>query len=138
MVKSRREMMNQALKKVMIPYLRQKGFKGSFPHFRRMTEINIELITFQFNKWGGSFVVELAASPIQGVTMTWGEQIPPNKVTAHDINERYRLGAKSGDGIWFDFENAENEQDYEKVASHVLDLLMITDISQVTQSLNKW
>ncbi|WP_366945292.1 DUF4304 domain-containing protein [uncultured Metabacillus sp.] len=30
-------------------------------HFRRKNEENINLITFQFNKWGGSFVVELAS-----------------------------------------------------------------------------
>ncbi|MGM0924798.1 MAG: DUF4304 domain-containing protein, partial [Bacillota bacterium] len=89
--------MNNALKKIVIPVLREQAFKGSFPHFRRKNENNIDLITFQFNKWGGSFVVELASCSIEGLTTYWGEHILPNKVTAHDINKRYRLGAKSED-----------------------------------------
>ncbi|MFJ5566192.1 DUF4304 domain-containing protein [Lysinibacillus xylanilyticus] len=129
MASNERKMMDNALKKVVIPFLRQQGFKGSLPHFRRMNEMNIDLITFQFSKWGGSFVVELAICPIQGVTMDWGEQIPPNKVTAYDIDKRFRLGAKSEDedGIWFDFENAITEEGFEKVALNVVNLLNISD-----------
>jgi len=92
-----RKMIDNALKSVLIPYLRKQGFKGSLPHFRRKNETNIDLITFQFNRWGGSFVVELTSCSIDGVTTYWGEHIPPKKVTAHDINDRYRLGAKSKD-----------------------------------------
>ena len=44
-----RKMMDNALKKVVIPVLRKLEFKGSLPHFRRMNENNIDLITFQFN-----------------------------------------------------------------------------------------
>ncbi|MEY8738422.1 DUF4304 domain-containing protein [Bacillales bacterium AN1005] len=55
-----RKKMDNALKQVVIPTLREQGFKGSLPHFRRINENNIDLITFQFNKWGGSFIVELA------------------------------------------------------------------------------
>jgi len=58
-----------------------------------------------------------------------GEQIPPNKVTAHHLNNTFRLGAKSEveDGIWFDFENAKTEEEFEKVASNVLGLLNTSD-----------
>ncbi|MEE3952785.1 hypothetical protein [Peribacillus frigoritolerans] len=44
----------------------------------------------------------MATCPTEGVTMYWGEQISPNKVTAHHINKRLRLGAESEDedGIW--------------------------------------
>ena len=52
MASNEREMMNNALKKVAIPFLREQGFKGSLPHFRRKNETNIDLITFQFNKVG--------------------------------------------------------------------------------------
>ena len=73
-----RKMMNEALKKNLIPKLREQGFKGSVPHFKRSKENNIDLITFQFNKRGGSFVVELAVCPKDGATMSYsGEKIPP-------------------------------------------------------------
>lgn len=62
-----------------------------------MNENNIDLITFRFNRWIGSFIVELATCPTEGATIHWGEQIPPNKVTAHHINKRFRLGAESKD-----------------------------------------
>nr|WP_268888411.1 DUF4304 domain-containing protein [Heyndrickxia shackletonii] len=42
--------MISALKKIVVPELRERGFKGSFPHFRRIFENKIDLITFQFDK----------------------------------------------------------------------------------------
>ncbi|WP_121612545.1 DUF4304 domain-containing protein [Mesobacillus foraminis] len=129
-----RKMMDTALKEIVIPILREHGFKGSIPHFRRVNETNIELITFQFNKWGGSFVVELATCPKEGTTMSWGEKIPPNKVTAHHINERFRLGATSleDEGIWFSYEKARTDEDYAAVAKNVLKLLNTSDESWIT------
>lgn len=133
-----RKTMENALKKVVIPVLREQDFKGSLPHFRRKNEKNIDLITFQFNRWGSSFVVEVATCPIEGVTMYWGEHIPSNKVTAHHLNNRFRLGAKSkdGDGIWFDFEKAKTEEEFEKVASNVLDLLNTSDRQWISKLFN--
>lgn len=129
-----KKLMDTALKEAVIPILREQGFKGSFPHFRRVNETNIDLITFQFNKWGGSFVVELATCTKEGTTMSWGEKIPPNKVTAHHINERFRLGATSleDEGIWFSYEKARSVEDYTAVAEHVLKLLNTSDESWIT------
>ncbi len=121
--------MNNSLKKIVVPYLREHGFKGTFPHFRRKNEDNIDLITFQFNRYGGSFVVELATCPREGVTMSWGEEVPPNKVTAHDVDDRYRLteDIKESSETWFNYENAKNEEDFDLVASRVLSLLHVSD-----------
>ncbi len=60
MSSEQRKNMDLAIKHIVVPILREQRFKGSFPHFRRKNENNIDLITFQFNRWGGSFVVELA------------------------------------------------------------------------------
>lgn len=133
-----RIMMNNALKNVLIPYLREQGFKGSLPHFRRKNETNIDLITLQFNKWGGSFVVELSSCSLEGVTTYWGEHIPSNKVTAHEIHNRFRLGAelKDENGIWFEFENAKSQKDFENIASNVINLLNLSDRLWITSLLN--
>ncbi|HKQ09265.1 MAG TPA: DUF4304 domain-containing protein, partial [Blastocatellia bacterium] len=88
-----RDRMIKALKEHVIPVLRERGFKGSFPHFRRTTERTIHLVTFQFDKWGGGFVVEIAACPPNGVHRPSGEQIPPTKIRAWDVARRLRLGA---------------------------------------------
>jgi hypothetical protein len=52
-----------------------------------------------------------------------------NKITAHHINKRYRLGAKSEeeDGIWFNYEKANVEGDYNQVVIRVLHLLNTSD-----------
>ena len=41
-----RKNMEQALKEFFVPELRALGFKGSFPHFRRIAENSIDLLTF--------------------------------------------------------------------------------------------
>ena len=83
-----RQHMNTALKNIVVPHLRTHHFKGSFQHFRRRQDTHIDLITFQFNRYGGSFVVECTVCPPESVTMSWGEHIPPKKVTAHDVSEQ--------------------------------------------------
>jgi hypothetical protein len=88
-----RDRMIETLKEYVVPILRERGFRGSFPHFRRPTESGIHLLTFQFDKWGGGFIVEIATCPPDGFTTSWGKHISPGKVTAWDINRRLRLGA---------------------------------------------
>lgn len=109
-----REQMNTALKTIVVPHLRAHQFKGSFPHFRRHRHTHIDLITFQFNRYGGSFVVECAVCPKDGVTTYWGEHIPPTKVTAHDVNERYRL--QHDDEQWFNYEQFDTMLQFEQLA----------------------
>jgi hypothetical protein len=57
-----------ALQQIVVPVLREHGFSGSIPHFRRFTSSKIHTLTFQFNKWGGSFVVEIETAPLDGIT----------------------------------------------------------------------
>jgi hypothetical protein len=125
-----------AAKAAMNSYLRPKGFKGSFPHFRNPTGEQIQLITFQFNSSGGSFVVEVADCGPAGITDRYGEvRRPPNKATAHDVfDPRPRIGSNSfpdGDH-WFVFGKRNYEQGsdevlepahYESVAAEVVKYL---------------
>lgn len=101
-----RDRMIEALKEYVVPVLRQRGFAGSFPHFRRLTESTIHLLTFQFDKWGGGFIIEIATCPPDGFTTHWGKHIPPTQVRAWDINHRLRLGAsdEKSDGHWFRYD----------------------------------
>ena len=87
----------------IVPGLRARGFKGSFPHFRRITETGVQLLTFQLDKWGsGNFVAEIARAPLGPISVGWGDPIPSNKLTAHDVVVRMRLGATSaGSDYWF-------------------------------------
>jgi Domain of unknown function (DUF4304) len=98
--------MNAELKTTVLPVLRSHSFKGSFPHFRRMREGVVDLLTFQFSLYGGSFVVEIAQCGAEGFTTSWGKHIPANKVSAWDLNIRQRIGPdKIGvNDPWFRFD----------------------------------
>lgn len=53
-----REKVNREIKTVIIPELRNLNFKGSFPHFRRIFDNGkVDYLSFQFNRYGGSFVI---------------------------------------------------------------------------------
>ncbi len=100
-----RDQMIAAVREVVLPVLRDMGFTGSFPHFRRIRDAQIDLLTFQFNRHGGSFVIEVAFCAPDGFTTHWGEHIPPKKLRAHDIDpdQRPRLDSNHPDR-WFHYE----------------------------------
>jgi hypothetical protein len=89
--------------------LRSVGFEGSLPHVRRPSATRIDLLTVQFNKYGGSFIIEIGACAATGFTTHWGKHIEPNKVTVHDVNPsaRCRLGSSGpeSDGRWFRYDD---------------------------------
>jgi len=102
--KEKRQKIDQAIKDITIPFLRDKGFKGSLPHFRRQQSDGINLLTFQHSLYDSKFVVEIANCPAEGITTHWGKEIPKNKVTAHDMGESLRLGSeKHNTDYWFDY-----------------------------------
>ncbi|MED4015210.1 DUF4304 domain-containing protein [Sutcliffiella cohnii] len=117
-----RNKMITELKKIVIPELRIRGFKGSFPHFRRISKDKIDLMTFQFDRYGGGFVIEVGVCPSEGITHSWGEKVLPNKVTAHDLHNKFRL--KETKGQWFRYDvEYESKNIYEEVANEVLEHL---------------
>jgi hypothetical protein len=87
--------MKAALRESVVPNLRARGFKGSFPHFTRQSGDHLDLLTFQFSMWGPDLYVEVATAPANGITYTTGEHIPPQKVRVRyaSIFDRKRLGA---------------------------------------------
>jgi len=119
MVTTREEMI-AVLNRIVIPSLRQRGFTGSFPHLRRLGATQIDLMTFQLDKWGGGFIVEISKCSAEGITMPWGEKIPPKKVTAHDLNprDRLRLGREDpGTEHWYRYDGGNT---LESVAQEVV------------------
>ncbi|WP_322049645.1 DUF4304 domain-containing protein, partial [Paraburkholderia sp. J67] len=61
-----RDEMNSALRARFVPALRQLGLKGSLPHYRRQRDSRVDLLTVQFDRHGGGFVVELAQCGAKG------------------------------------------------------------------------
>lgn len=88
-----KEKMLSYLKTRTIPLLHQRGFTGKYPNFRCVRNDCIELISFQTNKWGGSFTAEVSVafpeSEKPNFKLYDGMTIETLDVTA--TNERYRL-----------------------------------------------
>lgn len=101
--------MDDALKRIVAPALRKLGFTGSFPHFRRLTQI-VDLVTFQFDRNGGGFVIEVAKGDVLGSLTHWGKHIEASKLTAWDLHpdRRKRLAPDMGSGTdsWFRYEDS--------------------------------
>jgi hypothetical protein len=102
-VASDRDLMDEAIRSTILPKLRSMGFKGSLPHFRRVRETYIDLLSFQHFSAGGSLVVEIARAPVGGFVTSWGKAIPANKLNVTYIAERLRLGCDPhvGGDHWF-------------------------------------
>lgn len=87
-----REMMKKYLLLNVVAPLLEKGFAGQFPHYRRISRDWVELVTFQRNKYGGSFTVEVSAVfPNYKDTNCAAESLDVNTVTVWETNRRYRL-----------------------------------------------
>jgi len=102
-----RAAMIESLKRIVVPGLRQSGFKGSYPHFRRPLKNRIDLLTFQFDKYGGGFVVEIAKAPPGDFDTGWGEIVPVDKLHVAHLSpmDRFRLGSRTPTGdYWFRYD----------------------------------
>jgi len=116
--------MDAALKRFVIPALRDRGFTGSFPHFRRIKE-EVDLLTFQFDRNGGGFVIEIAKEKKEGFTSHFGKHIPAEKLTAWDLHpsqrKRLRPGTDGSTDSWFRYDA---EDGCESVARAALELIL--------------
>ncbi|MBE5891475.1 MAG: DUF4304 domain-containing protein [Lachnospiraceae bacterium] len=94
--------MNAALKKYVLQPLIDDGFTGKYPHYRKVYENRIELLSIQKNKYGNSFTIEISTIfPKQKDRKKnfndHGEGL--DEINVWDTNLRYRLpGTING---WF-------------------------------------
>jgi Domain of unknown function (DUF4304) len=118
-----RKEMEAALKRSVVPFLRGVGFRGTFPHFRRTSEVGVELLTFQFHWHGGGFVVETARCTSIGIVTRWGKAIHPDQAKATDLppDSRRRIQANDNGGpsAWFRFDDGR----FDNAARQVLQVL---------------
>ena len=97
--------MKQALNRAVIGPLREQGFVGAWPHFKRLHADHIELLTFQTNRYGGSFTVEMSAVFPFAANKNYTERdgFSLDNIHVWDTNERYRLkGMYHG---WFHYQD---------------------------------
>ncbi len=101
----RREKMDMAIKEITIPFLRELGFKGSYPHFRREKDGKLNLLTFQFSLYSSRFVVEITNCPTKGYRMGPDKFFKPSECRVQYMGYRWRIGSKRNNtDYWYDFE----------------------------------
>ena len=124
--------MIKSLKEIVIPELRNRNFKGSFPHFRKTKNGKTNLLTFQFDRNGGGFIIELANWNKSEFKTHWGKIISLNKLTAHDLNERQRiypfvLTEQNGTDSWFRYGKPKSDEIYNKLSEKVIERIPIME-----------
>lgn len=97
--------MIRELRKWVVPELKRRGFGGSFPHYRRIDGTRIDLLMFQFDKWGGGFRIGISYILTAGKrnnlsSGVLNDDTPLEKLTVGDTNIRHMLFPKRHDG-WF-------------------------------------
>jgi hypothetical protein len=135
MSSTERNEMIKSLKEFVFPDFRKSGFTGSFPHFRRATNERLNLLTFQFDRYGGAFVIEIANCTLNGFVTHWGKIIPPKKITAHDLAKRMRIQSNmntpdSSPDHWFRYDSPSlqlNQNIYKEICLDVLSKMPIAE-----------
>ncbi|MFC1617661.1 DUF4304 domain-containing protein [Patescibacteria group bacterium] len=124
-----KKQMDSAIKKILVPILREKNFKGTFPHFFREINGHIDLLTFQFNRYGGSFVVEISYADNKRKNVYIHKDLPPGKLRSNQTTDRLRLGSKPQQGKsdhWFQYDKKNffsRGNIFENVAKEVIPFL---------------
>ena len=99
-----RKQMESELKKHSVPFLKECGFKGSFPNLYRETEGFVSLINFQFFSSGGSFCINLSYAGSNRENVYFEKETEVKKLKVSQTSEQVRLGSVNlkGDN-WFSF-----------------------------------
>ncbi len=123
-----KDKMIKSLNEIFIPELRNRNFKGSFPHFRKTENGKTNLLTFQFDRNGGGFIIELANWNEPEFKTHCGKFIPLNKLKAHDLFKRKRIypnsaSEENGTESWFRYDQNKNldvENKFELISKNVI------------------
>ena len=101
------------------------GFKSSFLHLCRDCGQYRHLVSFQFNKHGESFVVEVGRCSAQELERS-GRPNPSNEITVFHLQsaERIRLGREPSEADhWFHFDRGLPWRRYNRAAKAVIPYL---------------
>ena len=73
-----------------------------------MGDAAVDLLTFQFDRNGGGYVIEIAKCPPEGIVTPWGKEILARDAKALDVHpsQRRRIQAENASGTegWFRFD----------------------------------
>lgn len=119
--------MNAALKAGVMPHLRSVGFSGSFPYLRRITDEGVDLVSFQFDRHGGAFTIEIAKCLPSGIEHPSLGHIPAVKAIAQHRHARYRK--RLGHPSWFSFASSDAAAVAEAALKQLSDSMIWHEVS---------
>lgn len=90
--KELRTRLDTELKAKFVPVLRANGFKGSYPHFRRLRNDRLDVLGLQFSLWSPALYFEIGISPKEGTTFSDGKHYPPKSIKFYQTHHRERVG----------------------------------------------
>jgi len=91
--------LEDAIKKCLVPYVRQDGFTGSGRTFRRVINGWIQVVNVQGSRYGGQFAINLGLQPL-AIPDVLGNTSDPKKITEPLCEFRRRLSESGGDQWW--------------------------------------
>lgn len=118
--------MVKVLKYFVVPEIKALGFSGTFPHFRREKNGKFEFVSFQFNRYGGSFVLECGFSTPHDLP-DFAKKLPFEKLTydyAHPNNRlRIKPQSSTAEDFWFTYSEFKEEVQFENLAKSLAPLI---------------
>ena len=117
--------MTKALKTFTIPEIKGLGFSGIFPHFRRNKNNRFEFASFQFNKYGGSFIMECGFVKPADIYES-KKVLPFEKLNYGDANWKNRIRIKpeqAEEDFWFSYSKFKDKEQFEELAKSLNVLL---------------
>jgi len=128
------DLMRKALKRHWLPELARLGFTGKASRFQRLEPDAQDLLSLQYWKFGGEFILEFARRKRGPFSTPWGAVVPEEKLDVAYLNplDRARLqqvGPHAGEhfrGFAFhDF--GDDESKYEALAMQLVCLMPAVD-----------
>lgn len=124
------DLMRKALKRALLPELKLLGFDGTSSSFQRKSDKALDLLSIQYWKYGGQFILEFARRERGDLHTSWGEVIPEERLdVAHTSpTQRARLQRKddTSEEVFrgFKFEGfGEDQTKFDALANQVASLL---------------
>ena len=124
------DLMRKALKRELLPQLKLHGFVGATSSFQRKSDNTLDLLSIQYWKYGGQFILEFARRERGELQTSWGEVVPEEKLDVAHVRPTRRARLQRNDEVFeelfrgFKFEGfGEDQAKYDALAKQVASLL---------------
>ena len=126
------DLLRKSLRKYLLPELKKFGFIGKTSSFQRTDSEFLDLLSIQYWKYGGEFILEFARQGRGDLLTSWGVLVPEAKLDVAYVSplNRARLirGPKASGFGGFRFGRfGEDSESYDQLALHVASLLPQVD-----------